>query len=116
MEQVSKYIYEYFTNNSEFNKEMGKSLYPLFVGESKEFPCAVYNVGEAPGISSDASTYPCTLNLCYSPESYSEAIAFGDKMKLAVDQMENCDFVSTQVQFQDESRFIFVSINFNLIR
>lgn len=115
MEQASKYIYDYFMENDVFQEEMKDKIYPLFVGAQKEFPFAVYNIGESPQLTSDARVFPATLSLCYAPENYLSAISFADKMKKAVDDMSNSEFMSTQTVFDDENQYIYVNINFNLI-
>ncbi|MFD0701747.1 hypothetical protein [Myroides pelagicus] len=116
MEKASEFIYDYFRNNSDFISEMNDRLSPLFVSEqSKKFPMAVYNIGESPQLTDNARVFPSTLSLCYEPENYMKAISFADKMKISVDEMPNAEFQSTQVVFDDENRYIYVNVNFNLI-
>lgn len=116
MEQVSQQIFEYFLNNNDFKQEMGDKIYPLFVSVQKEYPFAVYNIGEVPYVSSDGRMFPVTLSLCYEPENYLSAISFADKMKEAVEEMDDAEFVSTQTVFDDENFHIYVNINFNIIK
>lgn len=116
MEEVSKYIYDFFKDNPVFKEEMGGKVYPLFVSEQKEFPFMVYNIGESPQFTSDARSFPITLTLCYAPKEYFAAIRFADKMKVLVDAIPDSEFVSTQTIFDDESQHIFINININLIR
>jgi len=115
MEKVSEFLYQFFTSNKMFKAEMKDKIYPLFVSAQKEFPFAVYNIGEVPYATSDARAFPITLSLCYEPESYLEAISFADKMKDAIEEIENGEFVSTKTAFDDTNQFIYVNINFNII-
>lgn len=116
MEEVSKYIYEYFKESPVFKEEMKDKVYPLFVSEQKEFPFMVYNIGESPQFTRDARNFPITLTLCYLPKEYFTAIRFADKMKELVDLIPSSEFVSTQTIFDDENQYIFINIHFNLIR
>ncbi|MDR2223808.1 MAG: hypothetical protein LBE34_13900 [Flavobacteriaceae bacterium] len=122
MKEVSEMLFKYFTSLEVFKNEMKDKLYPLYVSNQKEFPFAVYNIGEVPYLTKDARSFPVTLSLCYQPEKYSEALDFADKMKDAVEDIdefvEECgvEYMSTQTLFDEENEYVYVSINFNVIK
>ncbi|KZE82893.1 hypothetical protein AV926_04915 [Myroides marinus] len=116
MREVSEMLYKYFTSSEVFKKEMEEKLFPIYASEAKEFPFAVYNIGEVPYLTKDARSFPITLSLCYQPESYLSAIDFADKMKELVEEMDNAEWMSSQTVFDDESQYMYVNINFNVIQ
>lgn len=116
MKEVSEMLYKYITSSDVFKKEMEDKLYPIYASEAKEFPFAVYNIGEVPYLTKDARVFPITLSLCYMPESYSEAIEFADKMKEVIEDMNNAEWMSSQTVFEDESQYMYVNISFNIIK
>lgn len=116
MKEVSEELYKYITGLDVFKAEMVDRLFPIYASEQKEFPFAVYNIGEVPYLTKDARIFPITLSLCYMPESYSEAIGFADQMKEAIEDMDNAEWLSSQTVFDDESQYMYVNLNFNIIK
>lgn len=116
MREVSEMLYKYFTSSEVFKKEMEEKLFPIYASEAKEFPFAVYNIGEFSYLTKDARSFPITLSLCYEPESYLSAIDFADKMKELVEEMDNAEWMSSQPVFDDESQYMYVNLSFNIIK
>lgn len=116
MKEVSEELYKCITSSDVFKKEMKDKLYPIYASEAKEFPFAVYNIGEVPYLTKDARVFPITLSLCYVPESYSKAIGFADKMKEVIEGLNNTEWMSTQTIFDEENQYMYVNLVFNIIK
>lgn len=114
MEEIGKQLFDILTKNVDFKSVMVKRLFPVIAAGDVKTPYSVYRLRQFPQ-SSDGDVFDISLLSVFAENKATEAMRFNDKI---VEFFKNCDefaFVSSEVDYMDETKQILIAFNLKTI-
>jgi hypothetical protein len=117
MKEVSALLFSFLNSQSAFTDVIGavgglRKLYPVSAPSETPLPFSTYRILE----TKDADSYALTLATYFPPDGYDACVDFSDSMKSLFRQYREFEWVSSEVD-QDEQALWFISyIDLNITK
>ncbi|WP_158962593.1 hypothetical protein [Myroides fluvii] len=112
MLELSKKLYQLFSESELFSDVVEKRIFPVVAGEGVGYPFSIYTIQQVPG-TFDGDEYNVGLHTYFSPNKISEAMRFSDAVKGFID--DRFIYEGSGIDFIDKDQSIVVSIYFKAI-
>ncbi|WP_413513257.1 hypothetical protein [Myroides odoratus] len=112
MLELSKELYQLFSNLELFTSVVEKRIFPVVAGEGVLYPFSIYNIQQLPS-SYDGDEFSVGLHTYFSPNKISEAMGFIDSLRSYIG--EEFIYEGSGIDFIEKDQSIVVSIYFKTI-
>lgn len=121
MKEVSALLFAFLNGQTAFTNVIGsvgglRKLYPVSAPAETPLPFATYRILESEGETKDADNYMVTLAAYFSSEGYDAAVDFCDALKPLFRKHEIIEWVSSEVDQDDQTLWFISYINLKITK